>query len=562
MPKICPVCGESFGDASVFCPTDGASLRAESSDGDLVGSVIAERYLVTELLGQGGMGTVYVARHVRLPLQAAIKVLRPEMLQDPSAIARFNREAANASRIEHERVARVFDFGETRDGMVYLAMEYIPGVELKALLRDGPLSLDRTVGIIRQVADGLDAAHKLGIIHRDLKPDNIMVVPDDEGRDRCKILDFGIAKAVSGTDSGAGLTKTGFVVGTPEFMSPEQLLGEAVDARSDVYSLALVAYQCLTGDLPFDSRTPDRGMTARLFAEPRQLREVRAEGSWSTAVQAVFDQTLQRDPDPRPASAGAFARLLGEAARTAEPPTGASPPPSAVTGSVAGATRAAQTAPAPAIHATGRRAAIPAVAAAVLVLGAIGGWYALRGRDGAAAVDTQVSPATATVESAGVPGEAPAATIVPDSARSETDGPDIARPSGSVAVQPSAPRGASPDGAATSASGGKSNAPPGELSAVARAARTTLDSVTRLIDPESPNPTNAREALLILRATLPRLGTAADSTWAYIRSAEAHLILEQEEPACQALRTARRTASTMDQTRAINNYVGLLGCSQ
>ena len=311
MPKVCPVCGTSYPDLNVFCPSDGSTLRAADSDGDLIGSVVADRYLVTDLLGEGGMGKVYLARHVRLPLQAAIKVLRPELLKDAASVARFNREAANASRIEHANVARVFDFGETSDGTVYLAMEYVAGRTLKDVLeKEGPLTLQRTAVLIRQVADGLDAAHRMGIVHRDLKPDNILVTVDENGVDRCKVVDFGIAKAVGGNEKEAGLTRTGFVVGTPEFMSPEQLLGTELDHRSDVYALALVAYTCLTLDLPFDRETPDRGMTARLMSAPRPLAVVRNDLRWPGGLQAVLDQALEREPTKRTSSAGAFAKAL------------------------------------------------------------------------------------------------------------------------------------------------------------------------------------------------------------------------------------------------------------
>ncbi|MBC7894579.1 MAG: serine/threonine protein kinase, partial [Cytophagaceae bacterium] len=265
MAKTCPVCSTTYDDASAFCPADGSTLIATENAGDLVGSVIADRYLVSSLLGEGGMGRVYLARHVRLPQQAAIKVLHPGMLSDPEAVARFNREAANAARIEHDRVARVFDFGETREGSVYLAMEYVPGKTLRSILEaEQRLHMARAANLVYQVAEGLDAAHRINIVHRDLKPDNIMVVTDDQGVDRAKVVDFGIAKAA---DAGGQtrLTRTGTVVGTPEYMSPEQVLGESIDARSDVYALALVAYNMFTGVLPFTGSTPERMFTARLI---------------------------------------------------------------------------------------------------------------------------------------------------------------------------------------------------------------------------------------------------------------------------------------------------------
>ena len=314
MSKICPVCGNTYSDANAFCPADGTTLRAAEVTADLIGSVVADRYLVTDLLGEGGMGKVYLARHVRLPQQAAIKVLRHNMLKDAAAVARFTREAASASRIDHDRVARVYDFGETDDGTVYLAMEYVPGRTLKKLLTDtGPLEPRRAALLVRQIAEGMDAAHRLGIVHRDLKPDNVIIVEDADGSERAKVVDFGIAKALGADEAGAGLTQAGYVVGTPEFMSPEQLLGGSVDARSDVYALAIIAYQCLTGGFPFDTTTPERVMTARLTEAPRTLAYAQPAVGWPQEVQAVLDAGLSRDVEGRPASAGTFARSLSAA---------------------------------------------------------------------------------------------------------------------------------------------------------------------------------------------------------------------------------------------------------
>jgi serine/threonine-protein kinase len=333
MPKLCPVCAASYPDPTVFCPADGSPLRLADTGTDLVGSVIADRYLVTELLGRGGMGEVYRARHVRLPREVAIKVLKAELAADAAAVARFNQEAKSAAQISSERVAAVHDFGETSEGLVYLAMDYVPGVALRRILEEeSPLSPARVATVVGQVADGLEAAHRLGIVHRDIKPDNIMVVRDGEEW-RCKVVDFGIAKAAEGQR----LTGTGMVVGTREYMSPEQLMGEELDGRSDVYALAIVAYECLTGDLPFDQNTPDRGMSARLHRQPRRLEELRREQAWPPALQAALDGALERDMDRRTASAPAFARALTEAvtARPAAPdplppqqtPTQQTPPP-------------------------------------------------------------------------------------------------------------------------------------------------------------------------------------------------------------------------------------------
>ena len=305
MPKTCPNCAKTYPDTSLFCPADGTTLCSDGSDTDLIGTVIADRYLVSKLLGEGGMGRVYLASHLRLPQQAAIKVLHPSMVQDSAAVQRFNREASNAAKIEHDRVARVFDFGETKNGLVYLAMEFVPGQTLRAILEEQPkLPPARAANLIYQVAEGLDAAHRMSIVHRDLKPDNIMVITDDNGIDRAKVVDFGIAKAVDATSGQrTQLTQAGAVIGTPEFMSPEQVFGEALDARSDVYALALVGYQMLTGLLPFDSSTPERSLTARIVSDPRTLADAAPEVQWPIALQEAFTRALAREPDARTASA-------------------------------------------------------------------------------------------------------------------------------------------------------------------------------------------------------------------------------------------------------------------
>src|SRR2546430_1260607 len=228
-------------------------------------------------LGEGGMGQVYLAEHVKMGRKSAIKVMSPSMVHDPDAVARFNREAANASRISHPNVCAVYDFGKVPDGVIYLAMEFIEGEPLTELLaREGELLVARAGAIFLQVADALQAAHDLGIVHRDLKPDNVMLSRGRDGMDTVKVVDFGIAKAVGGRDN-QKVTKTGLLVGTPEFMSPEQLAGDPVDGRSDLYALALVFFKMLTGELPFAGTTAQDTMVQRLTDEPATLADVRPE---------------------------------------------------------------------------------------------------------------------------------------------------------------------------------------------------------------------------------------------------------------------------------------------
>ncbi len=307
--KLCPVCSTEFPDDVKFCPNDGATLRAAAPMSDLVGQVVADRYHVVKKLGEGGMGQVYLAEHVKMGRRSAIKVMNPSMVHDPDAVARFNREASNASRITHPNVCAIYDFGETPEGLIYLAMEYIEGEALTDLLeREGALKVPRAVHIFRQVADALQAAHDLGIVHRDLKPDNIMLTKNKGGADVVKVVDFGIAKAVSGDESGQKVTKTGLVVGTPEFMSPEQLSGDKLDGRSDLYSLALVFYKMLAGELPFKADTVQETMIKRLTDEPAKLAATRPDLPFPAGLQEVLDNALARTPVDRYQTVTKFAQ--------------------------------------------------------------------------------------------------------------------------------------------------------------------------------------------------------------------------------------------------------------
>src|SRR2546426_4043451 len=194
--KICSVCSTQYPDDVRFCPNDGQTLRAAAPATDLVGQVVADRYHVLKKLGEGGMGQVYLAEHVKMGRRSAIKVMNPSMVHDPDAVARFNREAANASRINHANVCAIYDFGETPDGLIYLAMEFIEGEPLTDVIeREGALPLPRATPIFLQTADALQAAHDLGIAHRDLKPDNIMVSNRSSGGALVNVVAFRVPTA-------------------------------------------------------------------------------------------------------------------------------------------------------------------------------------------------------------------------------------------------------------------------------------------------------------------------------------------------------------------------------
>jgi hypothetical protein len=370
--KTCPTCGTEYPLSERFCPRDGTALRGSNPLGDLVGSVVHEKFHVMKKLGEGGMGAVYLAEHVKMGRKMALKVMNPGMHQDADAIARFNREAKNASQINHPNVCAIYDFGETPEGLIYLAMEFIEGSSLSGLIeKNGALGAPRAASIIHQAADALQVAHDYGIVHRDLKPDNIMIAKARDGSDLVKVVDFGIAKASS--SDAQKVTKTGLVVGTPEYMSPEQLAGDKLDGRSDIYSLGLVAFNCLTGKLPFPSNSAQEAMIMRLTDEPKRLDEMRPDISWPEELQDVMTKALMRDAAERYQNAADFGRQLTKAVENM-PHTMIAEAGTQVIGSGAAvAAAAAKTAAAPAVPKTrvaspGERGgkATPAAEAAVV----------------------------------------------------------------------------------------------------------------------------------------------------------------------------------------------------
>jgi hypothetical protein len=383
--KVCPTCGTEYPLSERFCPRDGTALRSANASADLLGSIVAERYHILKKLGEGGMGTVYLAEHVKMGRKAALKVMNPGMNSDSDAIARFNREAANASRLNHPNVCGIYDFGETPEGLIYLAMEFIEGESLTSLIeKNGSLAAPRAASIIHQAADALAVAHDYGIVHRDLKPDNIMIAKGRDGSDLVKVVDFGIAKASS--SDAQKVTKTGLVVGTPEYMSPEQLAGDKLDGRSDIYSLGLVAFNCLTGLLPFPSETAQEAMIMRLTDQPKTLAEMRPDIEWPAELQAVMDKVLARDANERYQNSAEFGRDIAKAVENM-PAAVAAQAGTMVMGAAAaaevpktrmaprgGATAKIETpSPIATVPAPAKKSPVMMIVAAVVVLGGIGG---------------------------------------------------------------------------------------------------------------------------------------------------------------------------------------------
>jgi serine/threonine protein kinase/formylglycine-generating enzyme required for sulfatase activity len=308
--KMCPQCGKSYDDPIQVCPSDRSTLiLLDSSDPDpMLGKLLDGRYRLIRKIGEGGMGSIYRAVHTENLRICAIKLMTNLSPGKDDAIARFKREARNSVRIDSVHAVTVYDSGQTNEGLLFLAMEFIDGQALSRVIAEQRvLPIERVVHITSQIAEALAAAHALPMIHRDLKPDNIMITRKGANTDFVKVLDFGIAKALA-DPGGDNLTKTGFVLGTPVYMSPEQLLGEELDPRSDIYSLAIIVYEMLSGRLPFEGDNPQAVMMKRVMSDPIRLRAVAP--SLSESVERVVMAGLERNRDSRTPTVETFASEL------------------------------------------------------------------------------------------------------------------------------------------------------------------------------------------------------------------------------------------------------------
>jgi serine/threonine protein kinase len=292
------------------------SQPGSTSDELLPGTRLAERYVIRKLVGNGGMSQVYLAEHDSIARRVAIKILHRELLEKPAVLARFAHEARAASTVQHENVVEVTDFGQTEDGRPFMVMEYLDGEDLgETLIREAPFTWERARPILLQILAALQAAHDQGVIHRDIKPENVFRISRMGSDDYVKVLDFGIAKVVARqpADARRGPPKTlaGQVLGTPAYMSPEQAVGDTVDARADLYAVGVIAYQMLTGRTPFEGDRADV-MRAQVYERVPAMAEVEPGIEVGAKVEAVVRKALAKTPEQRYASAFEFADALFE----------------------------------------------------------------------------------------------------------------------------------------------------------------------------------------------------------------------------------------------------------
>ena len=283
---------------------------------NLAGSVLDGRYLISTKLAEGGMSIVYLGvDNERDGARVAIKILPPELSEDLKAMERLRREADMGIRLVHPNVCSILRLGETADGLVYVVMPFVEGEVLcDRVYRLGGIPLDLAVRFATDIATGLHAAHELEIIHRDLKPENVMICAGADGEEYAVVMDFGLAKDREAARFLEKLTATGVVLGTPEFMSPEQLRGKPLDRRTDIYSLALVTCEMITGKLPFPGENQQDLLLARLKSQPTPLRELRPDLDLPAELERVLTKALQRVPEERYATAPDFAAALRAAA--------------------------------------------------------------------------------------------------------------------------------------------------------------------------------------------------------------------------------------------------------
>lgn len=303
--KVCWKCGADVADGHRFCMQCGADQTRPAGGADpLVGRTLANKYRIEAPIGSGAMGTIYRAEQMALAKTIVIKVLHKHLMGDQELLQRFEREARAASRLNHPNCVQIIDFGSLPDGALYIAMEFIAGIDLADLIeREYPIDHLRVVRIAKQICIALDEAHANGVLHRDLKPENIMLEDRRNSPDHVKVVDFGIAKLDEANPDSkrAFQTRAGIVCGTPEYMSPEQARGERLDARSDIYALGVLLYHVVTDRLPFEGQSPIETVTMHLSEAPLPPQQHRPDLPEPFA--ALILTMLAKNREHRPPSA-------------------------------------------------------------------------------------------------------------------------------------------------------------------------------------------------------------------------------------------------------------------
>ena len=428
---VCTTCGTSYGSTVRICVRDGTPLLTGRPHDQHLGTLLDGKYRIDSFITAGGMGSVYRAVHVMLDKTVAVKVIKNELVTSDEVVARFQREARATSNLNHPNIVSVYDLGQTPDGTLYIAMEFIDGPSLKDVIRrNGPLTPRESIDILRQVASALSAAHRKQIVHRDLKSDNLMLASEGVRR-VVKLVDFGIAKTF---DESTQLTAAGYMLGTPHYMSPEQAAGKPVDHRADLYSLGVILYEMLTGDVPFD----DAGLTSvlvRLATEvPPPPSARRPDRHVPPALDAVAMRCLEKDPERRFQSADEFADALERASAEIErqPATPEAPLPTVQATLV----RPADSRPRAGLASTNRRVAAVVLALGVAAAAAVAG--VLRWNDAQEEIrpsETIQQPVVASAPEPAPPVAAPAQADIPSNPASVTPPAPIDKGPARIATQ-------------------------------------------------------------------------------------------------------------------------------
>ena len=301
--RFCPACFEAFDSSVELCPEDGSALvTLQHHDESIEGHMLDGKYRVGELLGRGGMGEVYRARQLPIDREVAIKVLYEEFLRTPQDVKRFVREASAASRMKTRYAAMVHDFGIAQEGFIYLTMELVEGNQLSTqMVRDTTFGVERSLHVAIDICHAVEDAHSNGIVHRDLKPGNVMLREED-GHEIARVLDFGTARIVDGLDDDR-LTDEGKVFGTPEYMCPEQAMGDEVDARADLYSLGIMLYEMLTGKLPFTGKSHTAVLLNHINRAAKPMTDVAPDVTIPPRLVDLVGQLMAKKASDRPTSA-------------------------------------------------------------------------------------------------------------------------------------------------------------------------------------------------------------------------------------------------------------------